>query len=281
MQFGVRKADAPEYDGESTGGASGSYIKYFKDKATTLRFLEPIDEWNETWMHFSAAKSRDYPCTGDRSSCPGCTSDNEREAKASKRYVVNALSPATGYVDLWKIPYSIIDDLMRQEEKFGSIMDRDYVVIKNKSDAGTNYSVDREDPDNLDIAPFQSKMKDKQEALADAFREVWGGLPGEEDYTGGGLFSPKPKARVSVSSEPKQEEKSWSQGGGFAERPPTEPAAQRDPEPQEEEKELTEAQLRSMDLQELQGIYRMAAVPLPASWDTTDDLVDNLIAALS
>lgn len=274
MQFGVRKAEAPEYDPESAGGG-GSYIKYFKDNQTTLRFLQPINDWTEVWMHFSAAKSRDYPCTGDRSTCPGCTSDNEREAKASKRYIVNALSPATGYVDLWKIPFSIIDDLMRQEEKWGTIRDRDYTVIKSKNNAGqTGYSVDREDPDKMDLEPFASKMKDHQEALADAFREVWGALPGEEDYSGGELYSAPQKPRVSISTPEPQ--KSWSDGG-FPKDPPSEPAAQSEPEQQE----LTEAQLRAMSIPELQEIYRIAAVEIPGDFNGKDDLVDNLIAQLS
>lgn len=272
MQFGVKQGVAPVYDPESGSSGGGSYIKYFKDSETRLRFLEKISDWTEIWMHFSQSKSRDYPCTGERSTCPGCNHENEKEAKASKRYIVNALSPKSGYVDLWKIPVSIIDDLLRLEAADGSIMKRDYTILKFQKDNGTKYSVDKEDRDALDLDEYIKLSKDHQEALADAFREVWGGLPEEDGYTGGDLYE-APITRqgylrlATPEPAPKQE---------FPDVPPTEPASQQD----EDSQELTEAQLRAMDADQVIEVYKMARVPVPAFSDK-DELVDKLIAALS
>lgn len=274
MQFGVKQGEAPAYDPDA--GASGSYIKYFKDNETRLRFLEETVEWTEVWMHFSQSKSRDYPCTGVRSTCPGCNHENQREAKASKRYIVNALAPKTGYVDLWKIPASIFDDFDRQYQLSGTVQDRDFTVIKFLKEGRTNYSTDKEDKDGLDLTEYRALMKDHQEALAEAFREVWGALPNEEGYTGGDLYeAPAPKPRLNVVPEPKAEpQKSWSDGG--YPDPPSEPAAPEVPEQQE----ITEAQLRAMTADEVLAVYRVAGVPVPAFSDK-DELVDKLIAALS
>jgi hypothetical protein len=278
MQFGVKQGEAPVYDPESgTGG--GSYIKYFKDNETRLRFLEPVHEWTEIWMHFSQNKSRDYPCTGQRSTCPGCNHENEREAKAQKRYIVNAYSPKSEYVDLWKIPASLIDDFIRFETNDGSISARDYTVLKYIKEGRTKYSVDKEDKDAADLSEHQQHMRDHQEALQEAFREVWGGLPDEPEYTGGDLYEapinksgylqpPKPQGVRGQHVTLKQED----------DLPPTEPAAQSDQG--EQEIELSEAQLRAMSADELIALYKRIGMPTPA-FSGADDLVDHLIAALA
>lgn len=272
MQFGVKQGDAPPYDPDS-GSGGGSYIKYFKDAETRLRFLEEITEWTEVWMHFSQSKSRDYPCTGDRKSCPGCNHENDKEAKASKRYVVNAYAPASEYVDLWKIPVSIIDDLIRQSNNDGgTIKARDYTILKYQKDGGTKYSIDKEDREPMDLEQYAGSLKDHQEALAEAFREVWGGLPDEDDYSGGDLYE---APQITVRKSPAPEPTSWSNGGGFS-SPPSEPAAPAEPEQQE----ITEAQLRAMNADQIFEVYKIAGVPVPAFSDK-DELVDRLIAALS
>lgn len=274
MKFGVKQGEAPAYDPE--GGSGGSYIKYFKDNETRLRFLEEVTDWTEVWMHFSQSKSRDYPCTGDRGSCPGCNHENEKEAKASKRYIVNAVATKSGYVDLWKIPVSIIDDIIRQSNNDGgTIKARDYTILKYQKDGGTKYSIDKEDRAPMDLEQYSSVMKDHQEALADAFRDVWGGLPNEDDYIGGELYeAPRPRVTVATSAPPAG---SWSStGSGYQEDPPSKPAAHQEPEQQE----ITEAQLRAMSAEGIFEVYKMAGIPVPAFSDK-DDLVNKLIAALS
>ena len=94
MRFGVKKKDAPA---ASSGGSGGSFIKYFRKGETTVRFLEPAtDEWTKYFEHYSASKQRTYPCTGERDTCPGCTSDDKREQQASCRFLVNLLDTETG-----------------------------------------------------------------------------------------------------------------------------------------------------------------------------------------
>ncbi len=278
MKFGVAQGVEPEYDPDASG-SSGSYIKYFKDKATTLIFLEEINQWTSVWMHFNQTKNRDYPCTDDRPTCPGHNSENEREAKASKRYIVNALNPETGYVDLYKIPYSLIDDLLRYSDKFGTIKDRPYTIYKDQATGQTKYSVDREDPTDEDLTEAKTQLKDHQEALAEAFREVWGALPDEDGYTGDGLvygseepvssagyLKPLDKPRSLVEMTP----------GRYPEDPPSEPAAQQD----EGQREITVEQLQAMDVNEVIEVYKIAQIPVPAFKDH-DDLVNKLVAALS
>jgi hypothetical protein len=276
MQFGIAQGVEPAYDPEASG-PQGSYIKYFKDKATTLMFLEEIKDWTSVWMHFNQTKNRDYPCTDDRPTCPGHNSENEREAKASKRYIANALNVETGYVDLYKIPYSIIDDLLRQSDKFGTIMDRPYTIYKDQVANKTSYSIDREDPTDIDLSEAKTQLKDHQEALAEAFREVWGGLPDEDEYTGGDLFGSNEPVSNGGYLKPLDKERvrvDYPQEGYVD--PPSEPAADQD----EGQRELTVEQLQAMDVNEVIEVYKIAQIPVPAFKDH-DDLVKKLVAALS
>ena len=227
MKFGVKQGEEPAYDPEAAGTA-GSFIKYFKDGKTTLIFLEEINQWTSVWMHFNQTKNRDYPCTDDKPTCPGHNSENEREARASRRYIVNALNVETGYVDLWKIPYSIIDDLLRQSDKFGTIKDRPYTIYREDKPK-TTYSIDREEPMEIDRSEYTPLMKDHQEALAEAFREVWGGLPDEPEYTGGDLYSGDEPVSNGGYLKPLDKERvrvDYPQEGYVD--PPSEPAAEED-----------------------------------------------------
>jgi len=278
MQFGVKQGIEPEYDPDAAG-QQGSYIKYFKEKATTLIFLEEIPTWTAVWMHFNQTKNRDYPCTDDRPTCPGHNSENEREAKASKRYIVNALNPETGYVDLYKIPYSLMEDLHRYNDKFKTIMDRPYTIYKDQVSGQTKYSIDREDPDDsLDLSEAKTQLKDHQDALAEAFREVWGGLPDEDGYTGGDLFGIDEPISQSGYLKPLDKPRSLVEmtPGRFPEDPPSEPAADQD----EGQRELTVEQLQAMDVNEVIEVYKIAKLPVPPFTDH-DDLVKQLVAALS
>jgi hypothetical protein len=275
MQFGVAQAQEPAYDPEANG-SQGSYIKYFKDKATTLIFLEEIKDWTSVWMHFNQTKNRDYPCTDDRPTCPGHNSENEREAKASKRYIVNALNTETGYVDLYKIPYSLIDDLLRQSDKFGTIMDRPYTIYKDQVANKTSYSIDREEKTDTDLTEAKTQLKDHQEALKEAFREVWGGLPDEPEYSGGQLFGLEEPITAAGYLKPLDKPRSMADADRFPDDPPSEPAAQQD----EGQRELTMEQLQAMDVNEVIEVYRIAKLPVPAFKDH-DDLVKQLVAALS
>src|SRR5690242_18836978 len=100
MKFGVKASEAPK---AGTSKSGGKFINYFQKGDKTLRFLEEMNDWTIFYDHFNQAKRRSFPCTGDKKTCPGCTAENERDASASKRYLVNAVEPSTGYVNLWKI----------------------------------------------------------------------------------------------------------------------------------------------------------------------------------
>lgn len=274
MQFGVKVSEAPASSDEATG----SYIKYFpKDGDYRLRYLEEVDDWTRYYEHFHQGKQRSFPCTGDKKSCPGCTSPNERTASASKRFLVNALDPSTGYVDLYKIPASIKGDFDRFTDKDdGTILARDFTVVRYQEDGKTKYSLDREDREERDLTEARTYMKDHQEALKAAYVEVWGGLPGEETDSDDDLPKPvnKEAAREAVRDQ-------VSQKLNLPENPPTEPASEPVEAVQEEETTLSEDALRSMQPDELRALFVRCGLADPGPQYTPDQLTDLLIEALA
>lgn len=304
MKFGTKAGEAPRQS--SAGG--GKFIKYFRKGETRVRFLEEMDDWTKIYEHFNQTKSRSYPCTGDQNTCPGCTSSNERERTASVRFVTNALTPDNGYVDLWKVPVSIHDDLARYADKDGgTIRARDYTVVQFKDDTDrVKYSVDREEKDRIDLDPYQAKLQDHQQALADAYIEAWGSLPDQahpaevsQDVTDHRAQMKAANTRrlrsvnedeVAKKPAPAKGDLDEATGKPLREQtpehlqdPPSEPAA---PEVEgeqgqdETEVELDEKDLRAMSAEQIKGLFRQCQLPVPDTDDTTV-LADELITALN
>ena len=269
MKFGTKRKDAEP----RTGGSNGKYIKYFKKGEKTLRFLEEFDEWTEFYDHFSQSLRRSYPCTGQRDTCPGCTSDDERERSASFRWLVNALDPETGYVDLWKIPVSLQEDLERYEEKSGTLTDRHYTVIQFKSEGKVRYSIERDDKDNTPLSEYADKMLDHQEALQAAYNEAWGEDPADEE-------SPvsKPSKRPKAKDE-EDEEKPWNKEES-ARKEDDEPPFEGSDEEEEEVEELDEEAIYAMDANELKMVFRRNGIRVPRTSDE-EVLREKLMEALS
>ena len=270
MRFGVKKKDAPA---ASSGGSGGSFIKYFRKGETTVRFLEPAtDEWTKYFEHYSASKQRTYPCTGERDTCPGCTSDDKREQQASCRFLVNLLDTETGYVDLWKIPVSIMDDIERYEEKAnGDLTAHTYTIIQFQKEGKTRYSIDREERIKSPVSEYADKLKDHEQALQEAYEEAWGEDPADEE-------SPVTKP----SKRPKKAEAEgvdgWTPNEGqerYGKPPFKERAEESDPvesftstEDDEYEGEMIDpSELDQMDADEIKTLFRRSGLRVPRTND--------------
>lgn len=161
-------------EAEETAGSTG-YLRYFKNPATTFRILQdPTEGWKTYWEHFNPG-GFPFPCTGDRQSCPGCTSDNEKVRKASKRVAINVLEGE--YVNVYKFPKTLADKLQNRAERIGTLKDRDYTVYKmqEKNTDGslrTDYDIEGGDKEAKDLAQYE--LKDVEEMLQDAYDQSWG-----------------------------------------------------------------------------------------------------------
>lgn len=255
MRFGTRKADVVET------GNNGNFIKYFRDGETRLVFLDELEDWTKYFEHYSQSQRLSYPCTGEKDTCPGCTSENQKERNASGKYLTNVISPDTGYVDLYKIPASLIPTFERYYDKAGTIKGRVYEIYRGKgSNDRINYTASREEPFKVED-DVSEKMQSHEDALLRSYVEVWDEEPDDADSPVGSAKKP---------SKPKQKNYAAQiEERGEDDKPPFD----------EEEQEITEDQLNKMDSKELLSLFNQAGIEAPDTEDA-DRLREALIDAL-
>lgn len=272
MKFGVR---ADQDTGASSGGDWIQYIR--KNGEMTFRFLEDWPVWTIYWEHFSQDKMLGYPCTGDRATCPGCTSPNEREARPTKRLLVNAV-PITGdragRASLWKFAGGLKEALERFRAKspHNTLTDRPYTIIRSEGSTGrVQYDIDREDVEPFDASKFE--LKNHQEALSRAWAEA-----NDPEKTAQVMADREARKNASQQVEEAKDDgdpldvfRTEAQKERAQELKEQEPKSERRlsvvENDQEEERSLTPSAIRRMSLDDLKELYRFSGLDAPESTD--------------
>lgn len=157
--------------GEKKSGGSDKWLTTFKDGDTVVRFLQNTDEMREYWEHWVDGGS--VPCTGDKQSCPACTSDVESHRSASRKYGVTAIDRASGYTKAFKIPVSLYNRLVTREQRNGgTLTTRDYIVIRSGTGFDTEYDVDQGDKYDVDLNDYT--LFDIDEILTSVWEAAYG-----------------------------------------------------------------------------------------------------------
>jgi hypothetical protein len=159
----------------ASAGGENSWMKYLGDEDVTFQILQEPNEWQAYWEHYNPG-GYPFPCTGERETCPGCTSSNEKMKKASRKVAFNVLEG--DYVNVYKVPKSAVaDKLANRAERIGTILDREYtisrIVTKNK-DGSKNYDYDIEGGEKRQVDPSKFELKDIESMLAKAYDQSWG-----------------------------------------------------------------------------------------------------------
>lgn len=209
----------------------------------TVRFLEEPDEWFNFKEHWDESLNKSYPCVGD--DCPGCRT----EERLASRYLANALDIETDKVIAIQMAKDLTNKLLRKYERFGTITDRDYVLVREGQGLKTEYDCEYEDPMKRRVQQYE--LLDLQDVLDKAFAAVFNDDDDdddepEEDAPRGrrATGAKKSAARPRRQSEEEEEEeddaprrprvsKSKASPKGAGRRKP-------EPEPEEEEEEYEE-----------------------------------------
>jgi len=279
VKFGQRYEDAPP---APTGGGD-RFLKNFREGETRLRFLQEVKDWLVYWEHFNPAPGGfPFPCTGDRETCPGCTSGIEKMEKASRKALCNV--KVGDYVDVYKFQSKLANKMeIRSERNGGTILNRDFIITRIGKDTQTDYDIDGMQESPLDPKP---ELLDAEAMLAQAFRDAW------PDFDMG---PDAPKAKPQDTVKPLDEGKgpAWALSETEVENlkkaqdssEPVKPsglgefakAAPKEPEP---ETEVTEADLRRMTPEQLRELCTKEKIVLPEALTKTDEIVDWLIAQM-
>jgi hypothetical protein len=242
MQFGTRAADAPKL-GNTPGEGDAGFMRTLKPGEYRMRFLQETDDWQQYWEHYNPTPGGfPFPCTGDRQTCPGCTSGIEKMEKASPKYAVNA--KVGNYVNVYKFPVKFYNKMViRSERNGGTVTDRDYLVTRIGNDTSTDYDIEMMMPAPLDKT---YEINDIEKLLAKAFGEAW------------------PEFDPSINQD--QPAPSVDRREGLNEF--AEPEAKQAPK---EEKEVTEAELRAMSGDQLRALCDEEGIKYPEDLRYVED----------
>lgn len=251
MQFGQRKAEAPPLM-----EGSGNYLRAFKDGDTIVRFIEETDDWIVFREHYTTDR-KSFPCTEDRDTCPGCTSDNESVQRATRKYATNVWLPKVDQVLPFRIPMSLAKRVFsRAERNEGIITNRDYVIMRSGKGMDTEYDIEADDKYTVDLKDLRSKGMDVQEILAESYNDIWGV---KED-----------SAITKKADKPRRERKVYVEDLDDEDEVPTEPAASADEDDAAGPVVIDEDALYEMTLVDLKDLATRAGVDVPENGKKSD-----------
>jgi hypothetical protein len=267
VKFGSKFGDATRV--ASTGGGGGKWIKTLKEGETRMRFLQEVDEWVVYYEHYNPAGTA-FPCTGDRDTCPGCTSTNERMKSASRKVAVNAV--VGQYQDVYKLPITLVNRLkIKSERNNNTITDRDYLITRIGKDKNTEYDVESGSALPIDLSAYE--MLNIEKMLEEQFNENWPDFATDQMMKD--LVEPAPaqKQKVSLAGSgalPSQEEAKtpFEQGSGGAPTPAPAPS-----ESPSDEVELTLEQLHGMTPDQLRTLCTENGAAVPDELSTQQEII--------
>ena len=234
MEFGQKKKDIVE---------AGDYLRNFPKGETLCRFLYEQDDWDGFREHYTN-DNKSFPCTRDRNTCPGCIDPDDKVNRAGRKYATQVYLVKTQKVTAMRIPVSLSDRLaIRAERNGGTLLTRDFVVLKSGSGLDTEYDADSEEKYDLDLNALRAQETISiQSCWEGAFAEVWGKdwKPAAPVDTTAATRLAQSAARGAAAAAKEQE---FSKDKGDQD-PPSEPATTSDAG--EQDGELTEAQVRAM-----------------------------------
>jgi hypothetical protein len=243
--------------------SGGGYIKYFKKGDTTFRIVQEPKDWIGYWEHYNPG-GFPFPCTGDRKTCPGCTSSNEKMKKASRKIAINVLEGE--YVNVYKFPKTLADKLSNRANRIGTISDRDYTIsrIESKnSDGSTKTDYDIEGGDKIPVDLSKLELKDVEAMLAAAYDEAWGDSAKTQQNAEDDQAQTNLRSKLNQATEGKPEDiPDWAKAEEKTDQP----------------KVWSEDELRGMRLDEIIKVCLNEGVgEPPETLNTTDQVVDWLL----
>lgn len=242
MKFGQRRGDAVEPEND------GLFLRNFKKGETTVRFLQEPDDWTLYYEHFiqNGQTRQAFPCTQDTLSCPGCQSEVESIRRRSRKYATYVWIKSFNAVSAYKVAVSLANRLTtRAERNGGTLLNRDYVIIRTGDGMETEYDVDQDEKYSVDTERLLKEAESKnsiETILADMYHKAWDGKDEDQPANVTSLDNKR-------ESKKNEEQPPWEQ-------PKAEP---------EQEQEVTEAELRKMSRAQLETLWQQA------EWDGWDD----------
>ena len=123
--------------------SSGAFLQGVGEDGMVVRFLMEPEEWLEYQEFFNEATNRSEIVTEDWVKPAGA------KRNPSKRFGVCVLNRETGEVVGLRMASTLAQNLLLYYEKYGTIMDRDYELIREGKGMDTKYNAIPEAPERI------------------------------------------------------------------------------------------------------------------------------------
>lgn len=269
---------------KSLDSSNATWVKYIKeDESITVRFLTEPDEWFRYYEHYDQVLGF-FPCIGDE--CPGCESPNERTQYASQRYLANVVLTEEGKVAPLKMAKDLANRVVARFERYGTLLDRDYVLSRTGTFKDVLYDVDAEAPSALDLGRYD--LLDLEAVLEEQVLDALGD-DDDEPKPAKKKAAPK-KAKAKKAPEPEVDDDDEEEtviveaddevpsDGADEEEPEGTIVSAEDDEDDEEVIELSEDELLAMSVNDLKSIAVQVGVDISPSMRKSA-LVDAILDA--
>jgi hypothetical protein len=148
----------------SGGGRGGRSAQLFlkNDSSIKVRFLQEPTQFMEYLEHYDAEKKAFVPAIDND---PLDQHPDEKVRKVGKRWLANILNIEDGKVHIVKLNQDQLNRLLTRYQKYGTLLDRNYELIRMGSGRDSKYDIDNDDPTQMDLSRYQDRLHDLEEFL--------------------------------------------------------------------------------------------------------------------
>jgi hypothetical protein len=130
------------------GGGGQGLTRVPADDPMTVRFLHEPDTWFEFFEHFDETKKRFFVCVDG---CEYCADDQ----RPSKRVLASVVLTDEGKVVPLAMPAMLVNRMLNKYDKYATVMDRDYELVRTGQGFDTEYDVTPEAPNKMKLSRFE------------------------------------------------------------------------------------------------------------------------------
>lgn len=130
------------------GGGVGGLKRIPADEPMRVRFLQEPDEWFEFFEHYDERNKTYAVCTDD---CDYCADD----IRAQKRVLASVVVIDENKVEPLAMPSSLVNRLLTRYDKYLTMTDRNYELIRTGKGLDTEYDVDVEAPTRMKLSRYE------------------------------------------------------------------------------------------------------------------------------
>lgn len=217
---------------EASKGAA-SFIKSIpNDSVMTVRFLQEPHDWYGYYEGYLEERKRYFPVPEGM----------DWDGRKSFRYLTNVIDTDTDQVIPLKVPSSLANRLVVRFERYGTLLDRDYDLLRTGKGLDTEYDVETNAQEDRKLDQYE--LIDLEATLVDAYDSVFGTNDGEEDEKETNPLKQRARRNVAVDDEDVDTE---GQGATMSQEPEAEPT-------NDDDEFYTEAELNKMNIGEIRAL---------------------------